>query len=255
MTNETLPFRSVGEGDALLLIHGAAEDEGMLEPQALAFAEHGRRAVWYDRRGVGSTDRTGWPDGGVAAHADDAAAIVRAIGGRAQVLGFSSGGVVAMELAARHLDLDIDVLAWEPAAVASLEDGLDLHAQILEPIEQHLENHPGDWSGAYAVMLEIISGGMADLDSAAAVAQMRNAESAVRDDARIITRHTWAPGSLSPSRVRLARGQGASDLHARVVDRLAAVHGLQTIVVEAALDHEVYLDTPEILATTNWARG
>lgn len=254
MVNETLPFKSVGEGEVLLLVHGAAEDARMLEPQAAAFAEHGRRAIWYDRRGVGSTDRTGWPHGGVAAHADDAAAIVRTVGGRAQVLGFSSGGVVAMELAARHLDLDLDVLAWEPAAIASLEGGLDLHAQIMEPIEQHLVTHPEDWSGAYAVMLDVVSGGTADLESAAAVAQMRNAESAIRDDARIITRHELAPATLSPSRVRLARGRGASDLHAQVIDRLAAIHGLETIVVEAALDHEVYLDAPQILATTDWAR-
>ena len=75
----------------------------MLAPQAEAFAARGRRVIWADRRGTGGSPRAGWPGGGVAGHADDAAALLRALDAvPATVLGFSSGGVVALALAARH---------------------------------------------------------------------------------------------------------------------------------------------------------
>lgn len=247
-------FRTAGEGPPVLLVHGAAESADMLEPQARAFADRGRRVAWYDRRGTGSAVRDGWPDGGVARHADDAAAIVRELGGAVQVMGFSSGGVIAMELAARHPELSVDVIAWEPAAIAALEGGPAIHAEIMAPIEAYLAENPGDWTGAYAVTLEIISGGAADLTSAAVAAQMVNAEAAVRDDARIITRHEFPAGSLPGERVRLAYGGGVSGLHAGVVDRLVAAHGLSTVVVDAADDHEVYLLAPEVLADVDWSR-
>lgn len=252
--DDDLPYRTIGDGPPLLLVHGAAEDADMLEPVATALAASGRRVAWYDRRGTGGAPRDGWPGGGVAQHADDAAAIVRALGGTTQVMGFSSGGVVAMALAELHPDLDVDVIAWEPAAVAAVEGGLEIHRAIMKPIEAHLDEHPEDWTGAYAVMLEIISGGQADLASASVAAQMDNAEAAVRDDARIITRHEFPAGSLPPGRVRLARGGGVSDLHAGVIERLTAVHALTTVVVDAALDHEVYLTDPEVLATVDWRR-
>jgi pimeloyl-ACP methyl ester carboxylesterase len=226
----------------------------MLEPQANAFADSGRRVAWYDRRGTGGAPRADWPCGGVAQHADDAAAIVRALGGTAQVMGFSSGGVVAMALADRHPDLAVDIIAWEPAAIAALDGGLEIHDEIMKPIEAHLDEHPDDWTGAYALMLEIISGGHADLASAAVAAQLANAEAAVRDDARIITRHEFAAGSIPSARVRLARGGGVSDLHAGVIERLTAGHDLTTVVVDAALDHEVYLLDPEVLAAVDWSR-
>ena len=169
-------------------------------------------------------------------------------------MGFSSGGVVAMAIADRHPDLDVDIIAWEPAAIAALEGGLAMHDEIMRPIEAYLDEHPDDWTGAHAVMLEIISGGQADLASAAVAAQMVNAEAAVRDDARIITRHDFPAGSLPSGRVRLARGSGVSALHAGVIEWLTAAHDLTTVIVDAALDHEVYLLDPEVLAAADWSR-
>ena len=74
-----LAYRCIGEGSPLLLVHGGGEDIGLLTPQAEAFAAAGHRVLWYDRRGTGASTRDQWPDGGVAAHADDAAALLRAV--------------------------------------------------------------------------------------------------------------------------------------------------------------------------------
>lgn len=248
----TLAYRTAGSGPALLLIHGGAEDAAMLEPQALAFAERGRRVAWYDRRGTGATPRDDWPAGGVRQHAADAAAIVEDLGGHAQVLGFSSGGVIALELAASWPALDIEVIAWEPAVITALDGGAELHAQLVAPINDYLAGHPEDWRGAFALQLAIISDGQADLDSPEVAAQMVNAEAAVRDDGPVITRHEFAPGALPASRIRLARSAGTSALHAAVIDGLVAAHGLRVEMVEGAADHEVYLSAPEVLAGHDW---
>ena len=63
-------FREIGQGRPLLLMHGGGEDAGMLAPQAAAFAARGRRVIWYDRRGTGASPRDGWPERGVAGHAE-----------------------------------------------------------------------------------------------------------------------------------------------------------------------------------------
>lgn len=250
-----LAHRTAGNGPPLLLIHGGAEDAGMLTPQAEAFAARGRRVIWYDRRGTGSSTRDGWPAGGVAQHADDAAALLRSLDAvPATVLGFSSGGVVALALAARHPDVVTEAIAWEPAALGVLPDGADLHAGIMAPIDAHLAAHPDDWDGAYLVMLDILSEGRADLDSPAVALMRVNAEAALRDDARVITAHAFAPGELPADRITVAIGRGPSPIHAMIAQRLEAELGRPALVVEEADDHEVYVSRPEVLADALGAR-
>lgn len=244
-----LEHHVIGHGPPLLLVHGAAEDAGMLDGQARAFAAHGRRVITYNRRGTGDGCRDGWPDGGVAAHADDAAGLLRSLDAvPATVLGFSSGGVVALAIAARHPDVVTRVVAWEPAAVGVLPGAEETHAGLMAPIEAHLAAHPGDWTGAYTVMLDVISEGRADHDSPLVAAQRVNAEAAVRDDARIITRHAFTDGELPADKVVVAVGATAVGVHAAIAERLADLVGRPAVVVDAADDHEVYLERPAVLA-------
>ena len=96
-------------------------------------------------------------------------------------------------------------------------------------------------------MLQVLSEGRADLDAPVVHQQLVNAEAALRDDARVITTHTFAPGELPADRLRIAVGRGTSPLHAAIADALAAELG-PPMVVDAADDHEVYLSDPEVLA-------
>jgi pimeloyl-ACP methyl ester carboxylesterase len=57
----------------------------------------------------------------VAGHADDAAELLESLGAiPATVLGFSSGGVIALALAARHPALIRQAIVWEPPALSVL---------------------------------------------------------------------------------------------------------------------------------------
>ncbi len=244
-----IAHRETGHGPALLLVHGAGEDAEMLTGQAEAFAARGYRVITYDRRGTGGSTRAGWPGGGVEQHADDAADLLAALDAApATVLGFSSGGIVALALAARHPDVVTEVVAWEPPVITMLPEGPQIHAGLVAPIEDHLAAHPGDWAGAYRVLLGVTSGGEADLDSPAVRRQLVNAEAAVRDDSPILTAHALAPGSLPAGRVTIAVGADVNPLLGAIAAELGAVVGRPPLVVADAHEHEVYLSQPEVLA-------
>lgn len=243
-----LSFHTAGSGPPVLLIHGAAEDAGLLDAQAAAIAARGFRTIWYDRRGTGDSTRADWPGTGAPGHADDAAALLReqdATG--ATVLGFSSGGVVALALAARHPEVAGHVIAWEPPALSVLPGGKDLHAGLVAPIDDYLRDHPDDWRGGFHVMLGVLSGGRADLTAPAVRRMERNAEAALRDDGPLITLHAVEPGSLRAGRVTVAIGADPDPLHAEIATRLGDLIGAPPVTVDAD-DHEIYLTRPEVLA-------
>jgi pimeloyl-ACP methyl ester carboxylesterase len=103
--------REYGDGPPVLLIHGIGLDSrcwGGVEQQ-LADT---RRVVVYDRRGYGRSEGTaaGWHE-----HAEDAAVLVRELGlGPATVAAWSSGGIVALDLAVYHPNLVRRLVLAEP---------------------------------------------------------------------------------------------------------------------------------------------
>jgi pimeloyl-ACP methyl ester carboxylesterase len=242
-----LPYCSTGDGAPLLLIYGAGEDADLLQPQADAFAARGYRVITYDRRGTGRAPRKGWPEAGVAQHVADAADLLAEVAGEpATVLGLSSGAIVALALAAEHPDLVERVIAWEAPALAVLPDGPAMHGQMVAPLQEHLQSHPGDWSGAYDVVLMIMSGGAADLEAPIVQRMRRNAEAAVRDDAQVITAHRLVP--RPDPRVVIATGESPDPLLGQIAAALAEGYGTTPHTVAGAQDHEVYLSEPEVLA-------
>jgi pimeloyl-ACP methyl ester carboxylesterase len=244
-----LAYHSTGTGLPVLLIHGGAEDATMLTAQAHAIATHGRRVIWYDRRGTGASTRENWPGGGADQHADDAAALLHEHDAvPATVLGFSSGGVIALTLAARHPEVVSEVIAWEPAALGMLPDADQLRAALQTPYEEHLRHHPGDWIGAYHVVLHTLSEGRADLDSPIVKAAEANAEAMLRDDGPYITAHAFRPDELPAGKVTVAVSESPNPLHQAIAERIADLTGDRPVTVEGAGHHEVYLDNPRVLA-------
>src|SRR4051812_45164009 len=98
VVSESLHGTALGSGPTVLLIHGTAPAIWGELPAALA-AEH--CVVAYDRRAFGASGSEP-PVDGLSTHAEDAAAMIRAVGAPAIIVGWSIGGVIPLELAARY---------------------------------------------------------------------------------------------------------------------------------------------------------
>ena len=101
----SLAFTESGAGPVLLLLHGGLSDSVSDFGTVIPRLQSRFRVVALDSRGHG---RSSWGDTPLsyAAFADDAAAVLREIGGRpAVVMGLSDGGITGFHLAGRHPEL------------------------------------------------------------------------------------------------------------------------------------------------------
>lgn len=97
----TIAYAQSGQGAPVLLLHGAEADHSMFDGFARLLAPH-FAVIAYDQRDSGGTCNPPLPYG-LAELADDAAALITALGHeRAHVFGTSLGGAIAQLLAARH---------------------------------------------------------------------------------------------------------------------------------------------------------
>jgi pimeloyl-ACP methyl ester carboxylesterase len=127
-----VPLRYVerGDGPPMLLVHGIASDAEALAGTAEALAATAR-VVAYDRRGYGGSGAPE-PYGGttVEEQAEDAAALLRALGAApALVAGEGLGALVALDLLKRHAALvraavlaDPPLFMFVPEATAALAE-------------------------------------------------------------------------------------------------------------------------------------
>src|SRR3989442_7981205 len=102
----TLYVETRGAGPILLLITGGPTDAGMFTDLAGRLADQ-YTVVSYDQRGHSRSPLDDKPeDIPISLHADDAAAILEAVGkDPASVYGNSGGGSIGLELVARHPEL------------------------------------------------------------------------------------------------------------------------------------------------------
>lgn len=97
----SIAFAQQGSGPPLILIHGAEADHSMFDAFAALLAPH-FTVIAYDQRDSGDT-RNPEDAYGLGELADDAAALIAALGHRrAHVFGTSLGGVIAQVLAVRY---------------------------------------------------------------------------------------------------------------------------------------------------------
>ncbi|HEY6415430.1 MAG TPA: alpha/beta hydrolase, partial [Acidimicrobiales bacterium] len=108
-----LHFDRSGRGPAMLFVHGAFGDAENWADQAERLADQST-CVRYDRRGHSRSAR-GYVPISTAQHADDAAALIEALDLMpCLVVGSSSGGVIAVDLALRYGSLLRGVVLSEP---------------------------------------------------------------------------------------------------------------------------------------------
>jgi pimeloyl-ACP methyl ester carboxylesterase len=235
-----------GDGPAVLLIPGGAEDaEGW---RAVAERIAGRTVVTYDRRGTLRSGRDDWPGRGSAQHADDAAALLRALGlDDVVVFGGSSAGVIAVQLAIRHPARVRQAVAYEPGCLTLTGDGARLRSLVLAATEAHLQRHPADWGGAYRAFVQAVGPSAPSVTALSdrdwyAQREERNAEAMVRDDIPVLTGEVVEAPSLAstPAKVRFAYGSETSAVFRDIARRLAALRGGDAEVIPG-VGHAVYL--------------
>jgi pimeloyl-ACP methyl ester carboxylesterase len=147
-----------GTGDPVVLLHGAIGSMEMFGPNIDRLAKN-RQVIAVDLQGHGRTadvDRPLAPD----LMADDIAALITHLGfQRADVLGYSLGGQVAINVGIRHPEVVRKLVVvstvfarsgWYPEAEAQF----DLVGQLAEPMKQSpayahytkVAPRPGDWN-------------------------------------------------------------------------------------------------------------
>ena len=230
----------------LLLIPGAFLATGSMASWVSAFAPD-RPVIVYDQQGHGRTPDT--PRAmSYEQFGDDAAALLRALGvGRADVLGYSQGGGVGLQLALRHPELVgklVTVSAtfrkdgWYPVVSRSLE-GLTGAAFAGTAIETAFREHTPDAAAfdAYVARMKVLN----VEDQAITDAQMRS-----------ITAPTMvvvgdADGVRPEHAVEMFALRGGGDVEAAASGMLQAAPAARLVVLPA-MSHVGISGATEVLA-------
>ncbi|SDM29109.1 Lysophospholipase, alpha-beta hydrolase superfamily [Geodermatophilus siccatus] len=115
-----IAFERTGSGPPLVLVDAAGHFRGLSSFSAglIDLLARDFTVVHHDRRGRGDSGDT--PPYAVEREVEDLAALIEDVGGAACLYGFSSGGLVALQAAARGLPIPAMVLLEPP--IGSVED-------------------------------------------------------------------------------------------------------------------------------------
>jgi pimeloyl-ACP methyl ester carboxylesterase len=253
-----------GFGPAVLLIHAGAEDAEGWRPIAERLT--GFTVVTYDRRGTLRSGREDWPGGGSAQHADDAAGLLDVLGlDDALVLGYSSSGNIALEVALRHKELVRRALVYEPGYLLLLPDPGETHRRMSMAAAAHVAANPGDWAGAYAAVLRALAPSSAASGAESATSpkptswyderERGNAEACILDDIPILTAEQVDEAELASSsaEIRFSFGTETRPIFREIGLHLASVRSTTPDVLEG-VGHFLYYH-PDVVASYVRARS
>jgi pimeloyl-ACP methyl ester carboxylesterase len=161
-------YEVLGEGPPLVMITGFGGTMDMWDPTVLSLLADRFTLVLFDNRGMGLTS-SGDADFSIERFADDTAGLMEALGlGRADVLAWSMGTEIALELALRHPgrvdcivlyagDCGMDVCPPSPEVLADLYDTSGTPEE--RGYRLLLRLFPGEWLDANLdYVLELFSG-------------------------------------------------------------------------------------------------
>jgi pimeloyl-ACP methyl ester carboxylesterase len=126
-----------GDGPPALFIMGATGDGGHFDEVAGLLADE-FTVVTYDRRGNGRSPRpAGWNTTSPEEQADDAAALLNALGlAPAAVFGTSRGGIVALELSIRHPEAVRGAILHDPGLFALMDDPGEVRRTVMALVRE-----------------------------------------------------------------------------------------------------------------------
>ena len=147
-----------GSGPTLLMIPGGPADADMMAGLAAAMAER-YTVVTYDPRNNSRSRLLGEAtDWNPAQEADDAAALIDAVGAPAFVFGNSGGAQAGLALVARHPDKVRMLVAHEPPAVNLLTTAAEKRAESENVLKTYRAQGPGAAMQAFMAMAGIEGG-------------------------------------------------------------------------------------------------
>jgi len=168
-----LYYEERGNGNPVLCIHGTSGSALMWEAAADTLAPLGR-IITYDRRGCTRSERpVPYDRTMVSEHADDAAALLRALDATpAVVIGRSTGGEIAVDLALRYPDRVRALVLLEGDAPSFSDEATrwiaDVTEQVLAAAEEDMSSvgetvvravaGPGAWEGLPEPVREMLTG-------------------------------------------------------------------------------------------------
>lgn len=233
----TIAFERFGTGEPVVIVGGAFSTAAAGMPLAAALAERGIQGVAIDRRGRGeSGDAAPYSP---EREADDLAAVIAAVGGKAAVLGHSSGAILALFAAGEGVPITHLFLSEPPFRFGIDEPAADLAARIQALVD---EGNPGE-----AVVLFQREGvGLPD----ALIEQIRTspmfgslvaiAQSTVYDMTLTAAVSTPTPAMASVAMpVTILRGEPTMPMLVTAADRLAELMDAELVIVPESHDHGV----------------
>jgi len=139
-----MSYRTFGKGEPLLLVHGFGGTMDVWDPTLLQSLAENHTVIVFNNRGVGNTT-LGERQFSVSQLANDASGLLDALGmEKADVLGWSMGGMIAQELAVNHpekvkrLILYATSCGGEEGFVPPEQDALNAYADRSGTAEQRL---------------------------------------------------------------------------------------------------------------------
>jgi pimeloyl-ACP methyl ester carboxylesterase len=238
-----------GNGPALLLIHAGGEDAEVWRAVAERMPDF--TVVTYDRRGTLRSGRDDWPGGGSIQHADDAAALLGALGlDRAVVFAASSAGIVALQFALRHPSIIRRALVFEPGLFRQVPGAETMQLPVSEAVDAYLAAHPNDWAGALGVFRHGVADATGGTDDFLvppegrewyAAREETDAEALVRDDLHILIQEVVDENALASTTVdiRFSYGRRSIPVFRRIADHLAGLRGAGATPVDG-VGHLIY---------------
>lgn len=209
-----------GGGEPILGIHGTGSSAMAWREAAETLSALGRVIV-YDRRGCSRSDRPEPYRTNVSEHAEDAAALIRALDAApAIVIGRSYGGETAVELALAHPELVRALVLLEAASLSLDPEAKAWEEELVRKVEEAAERDP---SSVAETFLRVVLGdeGWASLP--------RRARQTFRDNGPAILAELRG-GSFSASEEDLGRisvptllvaGEDSPEMFGRVTQRMA----------------------------------
>lgn len=247
-TTTTRLYHEVREADGplVLMIPGATGDAGHFDEVAGPLADT-HTVVTYDRRGNSRSPRTGGATT-MDEQADDAAALVRALGrGRAIVFGTSGGAIIALATLLRHPDLVAAAILHEPPLAAVVPEAEAELAHMKDAITEVMQSRGP--VAALEAFVRAQAGAAYDAIADGTRARMLgNAETLFRSELDAFV--TWRPDEAALARVnvpvRLLIGTETTPLFRATTQWLAQRLGVT--VGELPGGHTPYFDRPQVMA-------